>query len=1096
MYHGGLEARAFRSVLSPTDSGQFSIMSDPDKAWVNPLATSAPLEQLAPMGNKRTYSDYFRTLVRFITNPSIPVASAALAIFLLISSAVCTASVSEVFYHDTLNDFAQASLNSVVTRATIEITNTLRSMEHSLDLFVYGTRISSQLIPSEEEKELIQLGLTTPLGPSLANISTGSFPFSLGARLANSSLGISTWRGRLGLQMAAAKMSSMSYFSNFDIVFTDGSYLTMTTSPSSSFQSAITTEPVLYDGILLSEGNTTGQYYYVRRSPLVDGSRLAFRSSTIIPSNLADRRTESWYKRVINLPTVSLKPLQLWSKLYFNATSGSSWIDLIARLDTDSGHIGKIRLTYNLDLFGWFPDTYREIIPMSSAEIFLISHDDEVIYGAPEFNDNLKRSLHTAIVDADYELTEAEKNINCILEPGADGSSQLKTCRHTVSSYGNAILQQARKVSKPNFKDGDFSSYTSAKVLASGKSSFTAPSYHFFKCDGKKYIVSSASVQSGTFMNPRWVAMVIVPESEVTGVLSSVRLVVILVTIGITVALGLLFTVGARFIFRPLTRVAKHMSEFAYLNDSLPSDFISMKAVRRLSRWTEVRIIQEAYWAMYDELCTIKAYIPEHIREEIKTKHAPEALASPKEEATTTKAEPSNSTELMPLRGSRPFVRDKTMASLSVGISSGTGDLSDGESKESSIGRFDTPFRVMVTDHNHSSEDPAPIYFSDSCLIDRDITVVHLNIIRFHNYARKRHPTIISSDFAEFIAFISTEARRFGGVLESFFSDKVWVSFNATSKCVSHQVAACYFAFHVTTMTNKTSSLYRAAMPTSLPTDGGRMKMPVVDKRFAICLYGLTCGIATGRAFVGPLGNNSIKRHTIISNAIPEAVALERQGMRFSGCNVVVSGDMLPHIQGYCQYMLLDASFLPGSRGRKKFVAVVMGPMLSSTADEAVTRRWVFHHPGTGRLRYQVDIPPIIPTDPKMSLLSKEPTTTQFAVPKTNYYEKINASLVAVLENRYEDANRHAEEAQTEVSGPHPAGSNDDQTETEAEFQERKAMVSFMVQLVQTFAFNRVDGRAYTSALGESYMPIKRLLTLAPKADTNRETEMVYMISD
>lgn len=67
-----------------------------------------------------------------------------------------------------------------------------------------------------------------------------------------------------------------------------------------------------------------------------------------------------------------------------------------------------------------------------------------------------------------------------------------------------------------------------------------------------------------------------------------------------------------------------------------------------------------------------------------------------------------------------------------------------------------------------------------------------------------------------------------------------------------------------------------------------------------------------------------------------EAVALERQSLHYAGCSVLIGGDMIPPIEGYFQYLLLDASLLPGSFGKRRRIACLKGPMLGEGADPAV----------------------------------------------------------------------------------------------------------------------------------------------------------------
>ena len=90
---------------------------------------------------------------------------------------------------------------------------------------------------------------------------------------------------------------------------------------------------------------------------------------------------------------------------------------------------------------------------------------------------------------------------------------------------------------------------------------------------------------------------------------------------------------------------------------------------------------------------------------------------------------------------------------------------------------------------------------------------------------------------------------------------------------------------------------------------------------------GATAGVATGKAFVGTLGTARILRHSVVGNLVPKAAALERLASRYPDCGVMVGGDMIPAIEGYFQYLLVDAIALPGSNGKRRRIASVKGPM-------------------------------------------------------------------------------------------------------------------------------------------------------------------------
>eukprot|EP00744_Colponema_vietnamica_P014455 GILI01020237.1.p1 GENE.GILI01020237.1~~GILI01020237.1.p1 ORF type:complete len:946 (+),score=123.23 GILI01020237.1:110-2947(+) len=360
-----------------------------------------------------------------------------------------------------------------------------------------------------------------------------------------------------------------------------------------------------------------------------------------------------------------------------------------------------------------------------------------------------------------------------------------------------------------------------------------------------------------------------------------------------------------------------------------------------------------------------------------------------------------------------------------------------------------------------------PIIFADSCLVDRDITVAHINILAFHMYARRSHGPKISADYAEFITFLNTEAKRFGGVLESFSGDKFWISFNATTKCSNHQIACAYFAYHVTCVINNAAlgrmegQLKSPLQPSMTVTENSSLWE--YGDPFAMCQAGISCGLATGRAFVGPLGNRAIRSHNIISNAMSEAAALERQSLHYAGCSVLIGGDMVPAIEGYCQYLLLDASLLPGSHGKRRRIACLKGPMIGRGYDPAVVKRWLVRKESIVADNYPL-LTPYVYLENMVS----------HAVPNLCKYQLLNGSFNALLEGQGQVANALLRSARRSVG----EGPDTTISETFEEYTERKAVVDFMYQLISSFLRNSIDGRTYRSSLGEAHQPFTRMLTM------------------
>ena len=237
----------------------------------------------------------------------------------------------------------------------------------------------------------------------------------------------------------------------------------------------------------------------------------------------------------------------------------------------------------------------------------------------------------------------------------------------------------------------------------------------------------------------------------------------------------------------------------------------------------------------------------------------------------------------------------------------------------------------------------AVVHFGDSSLIDRDVTVVSFNLVQFHDYARATHGETLTREHGALINFIHSRARRCGGSLETFSGDRFLVSFDATSRCDDAAIVACVFANEVATAVN--DDAVRGAVRRQINAERRAANAPSLPSaaqprhRFRSAPFGLSGGIAAGRAHVGPLGSDHIRRHTIISNAVTEAAALERQSLRYPGCAVMIAEGTIQRVEGYVQYLLLDASLLPGSGGARRLVASVGRPMLAHGRSARVLTR-------------------------------------------------------------------------------------------------------------------------------------------------------------
>eukprot|EP00744_Colponema_vietnamica_P003518 GILI01005382.1.p1 GENE.GILI01005382.1~~GILI01005382.1.p1 ORF type:complete len:1006 (+),score=155.15 GILI01005382.1:269-3019(+) len=369
-------------------------------------------------------------------------------------------------------------------------------------------------------------------------------------------------------------------------------------------------------------------------------------------------------------------------------------------------------------------------------------------------------------------------------------------------------------------------------------------------------------------------------------------------------------------------------------------------------------------------------------------------------------------------------------------------------------------------------EEDVPIYFADNVLVDRDITVVHINIVSFHKYCRVTHGKQLAQEHEVIVNLLYNTAKKCGGVMDTFSGDKFYFTFNAASRCINHQIAALCFAHEVTTIITKDAIWGSKRRKVEhhcrlnnkpIPTD----KFPPHVYRAAP--FGVSCGVASGRAFVGPLGTEKIRRHSVLSNAISEAVALERLCMKYPACQVLIAGDFVTAIEPYFAYQLLDAAILPGTNGKRRRLASVKGPM--RTSDLTIFK---------GGCR-------------AMSASARD----------KNVYSQINDCFIAFLEGRSENCVESLktvdvfidEESRRLTTAPQPLPeafsssiktpsntSNAPPTSPDIPINDEECadmviMSQFLWSLLQCEP--ALDGRCYRSPLGETYQPVQHALFLS-----------------
>ena len=146
---------------------------------------------------------------------------------------------------------------------------------------------------------------------------------------------------------------------------------------------------------------------------------------------------------------------------------------------------------------------------------------------------------------------------------------------------------------------------------------------------------------------------------------------------------------------------------------------------------------------------------------------------------------------------------------------------------------------------------------------------------------------------------------------------------------------------------------------------------------------------------------------------------------------------MLPAIEGYCRYLLVDASLLPGSGGNRRRVASLKGTMCAPGCDPSALRG----------LAARDGSPP----------------------PLNSPYAAVNAAFNAFLEGRAEDC-AAAVAAEVEAIKAKRAERTRELGGTCDE--EECVDISVICNLLATLQSASIDGRTYRAISGGAYAPV------------------------
>jgi len=369
----------------------------------------------------------------------------------------------------------------------------------------------------------------------------------------------------------------------------------------------------------------------------------------------------------------------------------------------------------------------------------------------------------------------------------------------------------------------------------------------------------------------------LLPEADVIGDVVQGRNLAIGITCGVFVVVAVLSFVLISLLLHPLSDVSNRMILAAALEDDTSE--------RDVSAMAEVQSLQEAYYAMNDELNRIKSFVPQSVLEA----HRSGSDDDVEMELAALRAD---------LKVSSKVIDDNTSQS-GQSMRSGRSHASSMRSKHTTGAAV-----IAVASLNTKTGVNAQV-----------VSVLAMNLTNFTPTVNERSRDDVIRCVGDLVSAVATEVRANNGVLHSFHGDHFVVTYNAVRACGAHARLAALTGMKLTKLA---------------PSIG----------------LGLTlrAGVATGKCLVGNLGSNDMKGFNTIGPAFMQASVLERMTRLYgAGCRILASRRSCLDVATSLTFRFVDIVKLPGM-SRPQLIAAVVGEVKSgpSGAHAGADGEWLY----------------------------------------------------------------------------------------------------------------------------------------------------------
>jgi len=353
------------------------------------------------------------------------------------------------------------------------------------------------------------------------------------------------------------------------------------------------------------------------------------------------------------------------------------------------------------------------------------------------------------------------------------------------------------------------------------------------------------------------------------------------------------------WLLRPLSEISTRMYYAAAFNDTDETEMSSAVS--------EIHALQDAYSAMNKQLNRIKSFVPQSVlaacvddddeEAEAKLEDCRDDVGSKKTDGRSEGKEGERSTDKHSTAGEGKSVKS----------------LNDETASQAS-----TRSRKYLAAANAAAAVNAKV-----SLATQTVSVLVLNLRQFHDRIGELPVDGLVERYARLVAIVEREVNAHRGVVDSFHGDRFFISFNAVKPCANHAQRAASCALRIAA------------------------DLPGVQLGAA-----MTAGLATGRAQVGNLGSNTLKRFNTIGAVYPQAAALERLCKRYGSDVQLLTHDIafadVEHAT-IAFVQVIDAVALPGPNAKPVRIAAVraraqvkVAPPKKEAPEAAVDDEWMY----------------------------------------------------------------------------------------------------------------------------------------------------------